>query len=481
MARLLSSAAICRHARNDCDSAGLRSRAEVTLEDGQKAPLLASMFMAISPEETAMRGGEAPITDTSGYLHVPVSLTLLPGIELAWRDGDLMERPSAVGEGNRAKTVKHFSLNLLMGESEQLDGFELSPFINRQTEATRGGQIGMLNLTDGWTRGFRFAGVANYSRLDALSVEVAGTANVTLGHQGGAQVSGLASLADGGLDGAQFSGLFSHSGAASRGAQFSGLFSHTDGSLHGFQLAGLFNANSETTGAQLAGLFNTSEDVRGFQLAGLFNSARDVRGLQFGLVNVARQVKGVQFGLINVSEDVQGVPFGLINVVENGVADLGVATSDLAPAHLTLKLGARSFYTVASFGLQTTGATVYDGDKGDRWIGQVGFGTRFSIHPLELDVELLTGTFQRFGVWDDERLNLINTARFGLSYRIAEHLAIIGGPTVNVLITDSGLSAADLSYTASPFPGLNGEGDEGENVGDVVTTVWPGFFVGAQF
>ncbi|MEO1271719.1 MAG: hypothetical protein AAFX99_26810, partial [Myxococcota bacterium] len=72
------------------------------------------------------------------------------------------------------------------------------------------------------------------------------------------------------------------------------------------------------------------------------------------------------------------------------------------------------------------------------------------------------------------------TLKVDFGYRFAPNLAVSGGPTLNIMVTDSGLSPSDLSYTAGSYE-LVGQEVPDNDAGKVVTTIWPGFAVGVHF
>lgn len=184
-------------------------------------------------------------SDGSTY-HVPVSLSLVPGVRLLPR-----EEPPAEEE-----IVEHISLGLLIGQAERVDGVMLSTLVN----------IGRDSL-----RGYQGAYIGNLVR----------------GSVWGVQQAGLFNMVDGGMN----------------GVQAGGIFNMLDDGIIGVQAAGVFNmAGGEVQGVQAAGVFNQASRFEGVQL-GVANIASSGTGLQAGVINIAGSLDGVPLGLINVIGD----------------------------------------------------------------------------------------------------------------------------------------------------------------------------------
>lgn len=184
-------------------------------------------------------------SDGSTY-HVPLSLSLVPGVRLLPR-----EEPPAEEE-----IVEHISLGLLIGQADRVDGVMLSSLVNIGRDSLRGYQGAYLG-------------------------------NLVRGSVWGVQQAGLFNMVDGGMN----------------GVQAGGVFNMLDDGIIGVQAAGVFNmAGGEVQGVQAAGVFNQASRFQGVQV-GVANIASSGTGLQAGIVNIAGSLDGVPLGLINVIGD----------------------------------------------------------------------------------------------------------------------------------------------------------------------------------
>ena len=304
--------------------------------------------------------------------------------------------------------------------------------------------------------------------------EGAGLINVDRDSVRGVQLAGLVNLVGKRLDGFQYAGLANMVGGGGSGWQAAGLFNFDLHSIEGVQMAGLFNYAGPAENQQI------TPDFSNTQAAGLLNVAiGEVRGVQVaGLLNVARSVKGVQLaGLVNVADSVQGVSIAPLNLVRHGYHRLEISHSETWPVSLALKLGgSAAFYTYL------TGAYELFGNTPQRWT--VGFGAgaelaarrRFS---LSLDVQ--SGQVNEDGNGWDNHVNLQNQLRLLLGYAPfanISRLRIVGGPVVNLLITEY-YNPAEQRVTSTLVTDRTLILDTGNST--IRALGWVGYSVGIRF
>lgn len=409
--------------------------AVVSLQKGEFKKIEMSALQSVSREKSRSRGN-----DGGGLVDSPFFISFLPGVAFHAASGTSLRPAGAV----QIRTP--FSLNLLFGRVNEVEGLDLGLFL-------------------AWVGG-NLSGVQSGSLLGIVGKDVSGV-----------QASGLADFAGGKVSGVQASGLASFAGGNVTGVQASGLASFSGGNVLGVQGAGIFNFAKSIQGLQWAGIFNgVTSRADGLQAAGILNVAGgDMNGVQMGLVNVGGgRVRGLQFGLVNVSSNIEGLPVGLINIVKEGFLNPELWWEDTGTLHAGFKMGPRYFYSVLSIG---TEARLNFLETSFGWGGEVPLGRAF------LHFEGLAGTilptrtlasgkiYSVFGVQNGSwglTGNISATARLSFGFSIYKHLSIQAGLYYRLYW------AAPDQPLLKPFW-----------MGDVPKTDWfshwPGFFVGVQF
>ncbi len=298
-----------------------------------------------------------------------------------------------------------------------------------------------------------------------------------------------------GLQGVEFAGVGNIEKKYVRGFQFSGYFNiignrakltpPTDSvvnrySLQGGQFAGFLNiASGNSKGAQFAGFLNVTRNLTGAQGAGFMNIARDVKGIQMaGFMNKARYVKGTQLGFINISDSINGVPVGFLNFVKHGgYRHAEFYAADDFNANFTYKIGVPKLYTLFALGAEL--------DDKKRWGYGAGFGSEWTLYKrLHLNTDLMSyyvieKSYENFpdGLFEDYELNLLNKFRLLGTLQLAKHLALFGGPTFNVMVSQyQETGEAEVGSTLPQHTFYNQTSFDGTNV-----KMWIGFNAGIRF
>jgi hypothetical protein len=240
----------------------------------------------------------------------------------------------------------------------------------------------------------------------------------------------VASVARGPVYGAQVSMVNVANGPV-HGAQV-GLTNVVKGDLTGAQV-GLVNVGSSarvSRGAQvgLANIASGTGDHDASQV-GLANLARRQRGVQIGLVNIADEIDGVQVGLVSVARKNTGASISLLPVVLDGDNRLTAGWNSTTALDLGFKLGTRRFYVVGAIGMTRD----RDAAGNREYSSTLGFGGHLVPRGgrLLVDLDLVGSNFASAPDWHEQR-RWVGSLRLQVGYAIARHLAVVGGPTLNV-------------------------------------------------
>lgn len=363
----------------------------------------------------------APETDR----HQLIQVSLLPGI--------------GTSAPNSATVNVNYSLNLLSGRHNSLDGLEFG---------------GIYNRHETYAYGFQFAGLGNYVGDNVRGFQFAGLINRSKGNVKGLQMSGLTNLGSGNLEGLQLGGLLNTASSKSTGAQFSfggnlmkgnltgGQVSFvgnvTQGNLNGPQFSMGANIVSDSLrGIQIGGALNSAKYVKGAQLSfGINIAGEKVNGFQLGTFNRAHKLSGLQIGLINVVDSLEkGATIGLLNLVKNGKTEFAIDHNDVDHVRLTFRTGTTGFYNIYTVGFRLLESDITNDDNLLINYG-FGFGTEKNLKKnFFFNLELISSVL--YNTEDKEQLfNLLNRLHANIGFRAKKWLAFSGGPVLNVFVTD---------------------------------------------
>lgn len=243
--------------------------------------------------------------------------------------------------------------------------------------------------------------VFDYRTVNAFALDLLVGDSAELG---GVQVSGIGSR-NGEVAGAQVAGVGNWVKAGdsgrtgdARGAQVAGALNWTGGALLGAQVAGALNfVGGDASGVQVAGAVNVASAMSGVQIAGAVNVATDARGAQVAALNVSRQVSGAQLGVVNVAEDAD-VSVGAFSWVKNGTHDAALAATEygvLAEADT----GGRVVYGIL------TGGTAYGSGPRRYLLGFGVGWRALATEGVTLDVQATTMRMVDEDVWTGRYLS----------------------------------------------------------------------------
>lgn len=306
------------------------------------------------------------------YREVPFQIGLVP--------------PLSTNGTQAPNTVNQTSLNLLVGLSAGLDGFEASSFLNIERDFVKGAQL---------------SGFDNIVGNEADAVQMAGFINVVGGPFNGVQASGFANL----------------NGDYTEAIQLAG-FVNTADELDGIQLSGFGNYTGDAVGVQASGFINVADDIEGVQLAGFINIADNVKGAQVS-------------GFINICDSIDGIPISFLNIVrKNGYRKFEFWSNETYFMNLSYKLGVRQFYTIFTGSYRPT---INDYN----WAYGVGFGSSFILGQSgSMEIEGVAYNIVNKDYLEFDEYNSYYQLKIGFTHHFHDHLAIFGGPSFNISVSE---------------------------------------------
>ena len=327
---------------------------------------------------------------------------------------------------------RELSLNVL-GYSGAVDGIELGFF----------GNVDRLYM-----HGVQVAGGANLVGTNVDGIQASGGLNLVGQDTDGIQVTGGANIVGGTLDGFQASGGLNLIGLDMEGLQLVGGANIVGGSVYGFQGAGAANiAGGVVDGAQMSTLLNVAGGVDGVQVGTLNISSGHVDGAQIGLVNVARSA---DFSI------------GLVNIIWEGRTHVDAWVTEDAFASVALKHGGDRFHYIYGAGVRAIDGIPL------AWRGTAGVGGHAPISTaVFLDADLMAA-YTHAPSLGPAGLDVLNTARMVFGLSVTDRLAVTGGVSYNLQVTDA------------CGPKYGGPATTVFRPGPVQVRGWPGFMVGVQ-
>jgi hypothetical protein len=188
---------------------------------------------------------------------------------------------------------------------------------------------------------------------------------------------------------------------------------------------------------------------------GAFNIEAGETVTQIGALNIAREASGVQIAALNIAEH-SDYPIGVLNLVRDGYHAVGLWVNELGAPNFGLKLGGTYLYTFLAASIQPKSSPRW-------WTGGGGIGGHVPLGKFFVDIEAASSSVFE-GHWKNPQ-SILCSARANLGWQILPSLAIVGGPSFNVLVShdssDVDLGAAlqriidHGATTVRLFPGLS--------------------------
>ena len=360
------------------------------------------------------------------------------------------------------------SLDALAYQGFHIGGVHGGLFMSSTPQKVNGVQLGGLgSLARDSLRGVQLSGVFN-SAQSAEGVQLGGVFNTITGDLKGYQLSGVMNQLGGTMEGGQLAGTFNQA-TDIRGVQLSGLANFADGHIRGLQATGIVNVSGNIRGAQIAGLANRATIQTGFQGAGVINyavssrgfqgsgminvTAEDGRGVQAagvinynggthygtqlsGVLNVAGHKKGgLQAGIVNISKTNSGIPLGLFSFVKETGVRLDTWVDERGVVTSAVRSGNRFFSNYI-------GVSVPLDDSYENGAFLLGLGGEFT-HGARF-YSTLDAFYHGIGLESsDFNEHMVQIRALG-GLKVFRNLAIFGGPSLNLLLSDNPDTAVPL-------------------------------------
>lgn len=354
----------------------------------------------------------------------------------------------AVSIGSNLSTngliTNNFSLNILAGYSNGVDGAEIGGLLNMVNGDVRwfqvgglanldggnfdGGQIGgLLNSVRGNFRGAQIGGLLNTVGGEIIGTQIGGIANLSHKTLFGMQVGGIANIARGKIYGFQVGGIFSAAKCGFTGFQLGGIATSADSLVNGVQISGIHNlSRGRFNGVQIGGISNYSQRGNSFfQAGGIGNMAAKNYGIQVaGIFNFAKTNHGLQIGLLNFSKEGKGLAIGLFNFVLKGYHKMEIYSTESFHANFRIKTGNRHFYNSYNFGVRFDDELLLKGG--------LGYGTNLKFNDKWSTSFDLTGNLVFKNNFENYRFNQLYQFGASLDFAPAKWITFYGGPTFNL-------------------------------------------------
>ncbi|QDE80466.1 LA_2272 family surface repeat-containing protein [Myxococcus xanthus] len=422
---------------------------------------------ASAPEEGS---AEAKAETDANEVHIPFSLTLVPGLST-----------SGFHTGN---VVNNVSIGLVATHAKRVDGLAMSLAGNWVGEGgLSGAQLAVgANVARGPVTGAQFSVGANVAGADLLGLQSTVGVNVVRGNAEGAQLAVGGNIASGEVNGTQMAVAVNVAGKSLLGAQL-GVGANVSGGpvrgfqaavganiatgrVHGLQASAGLNVAGQMTGLQMSSGVSYVRNLSGAQLS-IINVGGEVDGAQVGIVNIASNVTGAQVGLLNVARELDGEAVGLLSFVGGGQAHVQAWASDVALTNVGVKLGGRHIYSLFTVGYSPS----IDEDR-RRYVIGAGLGGHIPAGRFFFDVDVVSSTLHTKRLFDDTN-HVLGQLRLTAGWQVARHFAVFGGVSANTLVTWD---------DSDPWKEL-GIGPQWRHVADdgrTTVRMWPGLLAGVQ-
>jgi hypothetical protein len=403
------------------------------------------------------------------------SLNILAGYNGALDDGVELGLVNI----NRVYTRARFQAGLVNISGGQHSGINLAGLVNSSGGPMQGVQLsGIANVSGGPMQGMQLAGIVNTTRQEMQGIQLSGIGNVSGTEMQGLHYSGIFNVSGAQMEGIQLGGVLNVSGQGMSGVQLAGVVNGSGAQMEGIQLAGVVNASRfNSDGVQLAGVVNASGGAQsgifmagignaaalnadgvfvsgifnaargpaaGIQITGIANVSESFEGIQVaGIFNAATSVQGIQIAPLNVAQSFEGLPVGFISWYDDGRKNIDIHTNETGFIYAGLKTGTMDIYNMISIGynvlhtnrdIWSTAWSIGDFRYMDEAWGTDGPTNNFIMRDLTISQI-------HDGEWFGKNFSRTYTYRYLFGSELANGLAIYGGPSVNMLVSN----AADFS------------------------------------
>lgn len=408
----------------------------------------------VSAAPSAQEPAETKSEADANEVHIPFSLTLVPGLST-----------SGFHTGN---VVNNVSIGLVATHAKRVDGLAMSLAGNWVGEGgLSGAQLAVgANVARGPVTGAQFSVGANVAGADLLGLQSTVGVNVVRGDVEGAQLAVGGNIASGAVNGAQMGVGVNIARKGLLGAQLGVGANIAAGRVHGLQASAGLNVAGQMTGLQMSSGVSYARSLSGAQLS-IINVGGEVDGAQVGIVNIASTVTGTQVGILNVARELDGEAVGILSFVGGGQAHVQAWASDVALTNVGVKLGGRHIYS-----LLTVGYSPSLNEDRRRYVMGAGLGGHIPAGRFFVDVDLVGSTIHTKRLFEDTD-HVLGQLRLMAGWQVARHFAVFGGVTANTLVT---WDDSDRWRELGIGPQWRHVADEGRTT----VRMWPGLLAGVQ-
>ncbi|MCE9668975.1 hypothetical protein LY474_14275 [Myxococcus stipitatus] len=424
------------------------------LERAMVAPPLVEAAGVVATD-TAATKSEPQVTQEAPEVHVPFSLTVVPGLST-----------SGFATGN---VVNDVSIGLVATHAKRVNVLGLALGANWVRAEASGALLSVgLNAVGGPSSGAQLSVGGNLVGADFGGLQASVGANIVRGALDGTQLGVGANIATGSVGGSQL-GVGANIAAGDMvGAQLAVGVNIASKTMNGLQMAAGLNVAPRMTGVQMSSGVSYAGELNGGQIS-IINVGGAVKGAQVGIVNVAGSVEGAQVGIVNVSGRTDGEAVGLLSLIGNGQANLQLWSSDVALTNVGVKLGGQHLYTMFTLGFTPP----IDGERRRYAVG-AGLGGHIPAGRLFFDIDVMGSSLSAnrlFDYGDEDSKHILGQLRLMAGWQLARRLAVFGGVTANTLVTWDG---------SDPWKELGIGPEWKETSGRTIIRTWPGVLAGIQ-
>lgn len=383
------------------------SEAVVTLQNNRREKLSHRQFVAVSAEQTTLRGEI--------------------GGNRVCADGDTIACSLDSLDHNGKYRV---TFNAVDSDKDPRKGIQIGFFVAEADDYMLGTQLSLI---------------ANVARKEMHGLQVTDIYNGANAHFEGAQISGMINYAQS-FDGAQIASTLNIAGENSSGAQVSGTANFIADSLNGAQVSPALNyagqADVQVTaalniaadaGVQVSAAMNIvgKSDV---QVTAAMNIAGTVEGAQVSTMNIAGRANGRQVGIINICGTCESTPIGLINIVGNGVWSVTSSVNEMGALGLSLHLGTAYLFTAFEGTREFEKGSNFK-HFSDMYETGLGIGTQFGKYGNHFELEyMFLNAREGFGMdTDEDDINFHHRLRLGFVHKLFPGFGMTVGGTLNIV------------------------------------------------
>ena len=124
-----------------------------------------------------------------------------------------------------------------------------------------------------------------------------------------------------------------------------------------------------------------------------------------------------------------GVPIGFLSIVKHGYHKFELGASESLFANASFKIGVPHFYNIFTVGYKQLNEDTY-------WSYGYGIGTLFTLSSkININIDAVAQQVNE-NEWHTDKLNLLNTLKLNISYKLTERVELVAGPSYNIMVSE---------------------------------------------